>query len=149
MRYFILFLLSLVNFVSCNENNRNINYTAKNYVYFRLDLNTKYARPLLSPAGMVLITDVNRVGETVGANGIAIVRAIDKIDEYYAFDLTCPYDYPNNVSIEIGDADLYCPKCGSRFQVMYGNGAPTNGPANKPLFRYKVVKNGNVLIVSV
>lgn len=147
MRYCILFILSVFVSVSCNRN--SVDYTTKNYVYFRLDLNTQQARALLSPAGIIIVKDVNRIGEYIGQNGVAVVRSIDKTGEYYAFDLSCPYDYPDNVSLNIGDADLYCPKCGSRFQVIYGNGSPTKGPASKPLFRYKVTKHGNVLVVSV
>lgn len=149
MKYTLLFCICVIVLFSCNKSNNYNNYVGRNYVYFTLDLNTKQARPLLSPAGIVLISNTNRFGETIGPNGVAVVKSIDKANEYYAFDIGCPYDYPDKVSLQEGEADLYCPKCGSHFQVIYGSGSPTKGPASKPLVRYKVSKQGNILIVSI
>ncbi len=74
-------------------------------------------------------------------NGVIVYNAGDK---FYAFDRTCPYDYPENVVVESNGSNMAtCPVCGSVF-VFPSMGAPTtDGPATFPLKEYKAYYNPN------
>ena len=74
-------------------------------------------------------------------NGIIIYNAGF---EFYAFDRTCPYDYPQSVIVESnGSNTATCPECGSVY-VFPSMGAPTlDGPATFPLKEYKAYYNPN------
>jgi nitrite reductase/ring-hydroxylating ferredoxin subunit len=73
---------------------------------------------------------------------------------YFAFDFACPFEvkrdirvYPDTNSI----SHVVCEKCGSVFDLSYGNGSPLSGPAldtKQVLKRYRVLKQGDVLYIS-
>ena len=86
---------------------------------------------------------------SLGYGGVVVVHS-SADDNYYAFDLACPYEVLPSVKIEIEDGGLYasCPKCGSRFDISFGSGHPVNGPATGGLRRFTVTPSGNYLIVS-
>lgn len=75
-------------------------------------------------------------------NGVIVYNAGG---EFYAFDRTCPFDYPKSIVV---DADpnsglATCPECGSIF-VFPSRGAPTtSGPSTFPLKEYKAFYNPN------
>ena len=75
-------------------------------------------------------------------NGVIVYNAGDH--QYYAFDCTCPYDYPNSIAVQLtGAATAKCPECGSIY-VLTSSGMPTlSGPATLPLKEYRTFYNVN------
>jgi hypothetical protein len=75
-------------------------------------------------------------------NGVIVYNAGS--DEFYAFDCTCPYDYPNSIKVNSdGDGVATCPQCKSKY-ILQSSGMPTTqGPATFPLKEYKAIYNPN------
>ena len=70
---------------------------------------------------------------------------------YYAFDMACPYEVKNNIRVypdTTGLSRVICEKCGSVFDVSYGNGSPLSGPSKETLKRYRTNLVGDVLYIS-
>ena len=96
-------------------------------IYYNLFLQDARHRALLSPGGIVRITEPSTVQERIGRAGIAVVRSIEQESAFYAFDLQCPEN-----------SRLVCPRCRSAFEVLQGTGRPEEGIAQSPLRRYTV-----------
>jgi len=82
-------------------------------------------------------------------NGVIVYNAGG--NEFFAFDLTCPYDYPESIVVEADPNSglAKCPECGSIY-VFPSSGAPTtSGPASFPLKEYKAYYNPNTGDVNV
>ncbi|MGD2034929.1 MAG: hypothetical protein PVF73_07730 [Bacteroidales bacterium] len=81
-------------------------------------------------------------------NGILVYNAGG---EFYAFDRTCPYDYPESIIVESDGTSgiATCPVCGSVY-VLPSRGAPSlEGPATFPLKEYNAFYNPNTGNVNV
>lgn len=104
-------------------------------VYLHLSLQASAYRPLASPGGMVRITTPTTITERIGYGGVAVVRSLTEM-RFYAYDLACPHEARPAIRVEEYDLQLRCPSCGSTFEVVYGSGAPTSGPARAPLRSY-------------
>lgn len=81
-------------------------------------------------------------------NGVIIYNAGG---EFYAFDRTCPYDYPKSIVVEADPNSglATCPECGSVY-VFPSRGAPTtSGPASFALKEYKAYYNPNTGDINV
>jgi len=82
-------------------------------------------------------------------NGIIIHSGID---EFFAYDRTCPHDYvldESAIKIEIDkSSSLYaiCPKCKTKYGLPV-NGTPVEGPGRYPLKNYKTSYDGRSLQV--
>lgn len=106
-------------------------------VYIERSLYETELQPLSSPGGMVCLIQPRSSGERLGYGGVLIVRSLVE-EQFYAYDLACPYEAPKRTLLEIGDLDAYCPSCSSHYEVLYGSGAPTSGTSLSPLKRYRV-----------
>lgn len=113
-----------------------------------LDLNLASTYPNFNSPNQSL-TFLKRIIETdrIGYGGILVYIGFD--GEFYAFDMCCPYEakptvrvYPN----DIGQA--VCEKCGTVFDIGYGIGNPSSGPAKEVLKRYRANVSGNVLYIT-
>lgn len=124
------------------------------YVNFTLDLLDPEFLPLAAPANYVLVdANTNLIG-IYGAgydgNGIIVYRA--SMDEFYAFDRTCPHDYAiSNTSIAVdtiyGEFYVKCPLCESEY-VLPSFGNPTkDGPSKYPLKNYRTTFDGRFVHV--
>lgn len=81
-------------------------------------------------------------------NGVVVYNGGD---EFYAYDRTCPYDYPESIIVDTDPTSglATCPVCESIY-VLPSRGAPTtDGPASFPLKEYKAYYNPNTGDVSV
>ncbi len=93
--------------------------------------------------------DLNAIGGwkylNAGTKGIIIYRV--STDDFTALERNCPYDPDKNCSlIEVTSVPIAVDSCcGSKFSIV--DGALINGPASQPMYRYQVVKNGDVLHV--
>lgn len=79
-------------------------------------------------------------------NGVVIYR--NSIDEFYAFDATCPQHIDVSTAIKLDDngsgGQATCPHCKTVY-YFYEYGAASKG---YPLKRYSVIKSGNTLFIS-
>lgn len=70
-----------------------------------------------------------------------------------AYDLSCPVERMPDIRVYIDDEtwDAICPVCGSHYNVVEGNGAPTEGPAQiqryalRPYTCYPSVNGGYII----
>jgi len=113
-------------------------------VHLQLNLTTTY--PTFKNSVNQYLLFKKRIYETdyIGYGGILVYSGFD--GEYYAFDIACPYEA--NKDIEVYPNDLgqaVCEKCGSVFDIGYGIGNPSSGPAKEALKRYKTSFSGDVL----
>jgi len=86
-------------------------------------------------------------GKVIGNAGVVIFMVTP--EEYYVFDLICPYEKKISSLVEIEKNDLHCvcPTCGSKFFIAAEYGGILEGPSKWPLYKYKAeVQNGTLNI---
>jgi len=135
---------------SCNKKNDVIPNT---YVNFTLDLNDPEFVNLSAFGGSVTVNSRTNNWGTGAAgfdgNGIIVCYGVD---EFYAYDRTCPHDYVNNsisikVNIDPGNSTIaICPKCGTKYGLTVG-GTPVTGVGRYPLKNYRTSYQGNYVLV--
>ena len=91
-----------------------------------------------------------------GYGGVLLVYGFDFTTQDYApvaYDMSCPVE--NNTSALIAfdedELDAYCSTCGSRYDVMWSAGSPTQGTAvdkKYGLTRYSVTSSNGGYIIS-
>ncbi|MDR0756578.1 MAG: (2Fe-2S)-binding protein [Tannerella sp.] len=144
MKRYILLLCMLM--AACGELENPIpNYP----VHLELDLTTYRDRTLrdVPSSRAYTVKDININIERVGFGGVLVVHATDGL--FYAFDLACPHEANRNTLIEADENILnaICPKCGTKYDIAFGSGAP-NGVSKNYLKRYTIVEAGTRLTVS-
>jgi nitrite reductase/ring-hydroxylating ferredoxin subunit len=150
IRYFLIFLALAVSLSSCNKKNDVIPDT---YVNFTLNLNDPEFVNLNGFGGSVMVgSNTNNWGTAAAGydgNGIIICYGVE---EFYAYDRTCPHDYVNNglsikVTIDPKNSTIaICPKCGTKYGLTVG-GTPASGVGRYPLKNYKTSYVGNYVTV--
>lgn len=150
MKRFILSLFALL-LLGCNS---TFDSSVPDWpVYLELDL-TYEDRALKSPQAykIYLPNNINQATEKTGFGGVLVYHGIDNIgtdNAYYAFDAACPVEHQANVRVEVEEDAIYaiCPKCGSKYELIYGVGNPVEGPATEGLKQYYVDKQGEKLYI--
>jgi len=131
--------------VSCYD---NVISSIPDYpVNLNLDLTTTYPTFRNSVNQFLLFETRIKEYDRVGFGGILVSTGFD--GNYYAFDMACPYEAKYNVRVypnEIGQA--VCESCGSVFDISYGIGNPSTGPATETLKRYRATLSGNILYIN-
>ena len=123
------------------------------YVNFTIDL---YDPEFISLNSIGETVTVNKFTNNFGylaagfaENGILIHSGID---EFFAYDRTCPHDYAHNnltVRIEIDKSSsmfAVCPECKTKYGLP-ANGTPVEGIGRYPLKNYKTSYDGRRLRV--
>jgi len=110
------------------------------YVNFSIDLGSVQYLKLATIGGWVYVTG--------GVNGIIIYH--NSVNEFAAYDRTCPYHPNENNRIYIQTPDnifAYDSVCHSRFSLL--DGLPESGPAKAPLKYYNAdyIEASNMLHV--
>jgi len=87
------------------------------------------------------------IGERAGYGGVLVVH--NMLDEYRAFDRTCPYEANPGITVEVDDEVLHavCPKCGAKYNIGTSPGILSSGPSKHSLRQYNVIINGDKLVV--
>lgn len=81
----------------------------------------------------------------VGYGGVLVYR--DLYNNVHAFDLSCPVEAKRNVKVVLDGIYLNCPTCGEAYDISTGIGNPTKRISYKPLKSYKVMANGERILV--
>ncbi len=145
IRIFFITLALVTVLGSCNKKNDVIPDV---YVDFTLNINDPEFANLNALGGSVTV-DAYTNNWGLGAagfngNGIIIYAGVD---EYFAFDRTCPHDFEvNGASIKVNidpenSTIAICPKCGTRF-ALSSYGTPISGIGRYPLKNYRTSFDG-------
>lgn len=132
-------------------------------VRLRIGLNHE-GRKLLEPLSFMTFTEPILEGDMLGHGGLLVAHHIGTGAEVYsAFDLICPYDWPEKVALlplpekgrdhreyqgEKGTTPLLafqCPKCHTTYDLTFGIGNPVSGPGKHPLIQYRIILYDNTL----
>ncbi len=150
IRFFLITLTLTLALGSCNKKNDVIPDV---YVDFTLDINDPEFVNLSSIGGAVAVgsytNNWGRGAAGYAGDGIIIARGVD---EFYAYDRTCPYDYALDestvkVNIDItGFAKALCPKCSTSYELI-SFGTPASGIGRYPLKNYKTSFDGRYVRV--
>lgn len=100
-----------------------------------LELSLYVHKELLTPGGMLTLTEPRTYADRLGYAGLLIVRSLTE-EQFYAYDLACSYEF-NPTRLELHNGQAVCPKCQSEFDILLSHGAPTYGPAQRPLRTYR------------
>lgn len=144
LHFFYLICIVLTTLSSSCD--RKSNQTIPNvYVSFTINILTdpEFIR-LQAQGNSIAITNITLGLQTLGYNNNGVIVYNAGGYEYYAFDCTCPFDYPSSIKVlSDGDGIATCPQCKSRY-VLQSSGMPsTAGPATIPLKEYKAIYNPN------
>jgi nitrite reductase/ring-hydroxylating ferredoxin subunit len=145
IKYFFISLAFLLLPASC-ENNKN-DVIPNEYIDFRMDITYDIIfRDLLSPGNSVLVSYLTNNWGSYSAgfdsSGIIVYRA--DLDNFFAYDRTCPYDYAIKnkvVRINVDFTEAICPVCSTYYSLPSG-GQPISGPGRYPLKNYKTSYDG-------
>ena len=145
LKYYLLVLILAGSFTGCNDN--VISSIPDFPVYMELNLTSTYPTFRNSVNKYLLFEKGVFVTDRTGFGGILVYTGFD--GEYYAFDLSCPYEAKQNIRVHPNDTgQAVCEGCGSVFDIGYGIGNPSSGKAKETLKRYKAVLNGDILIIT-
>jgi nitrite reductase/ring-hydroxylating ferredoxin subunit len=147
------FLITSVIVIALNSCNKKNDVIPDTYVNFTLDLNDPEFVNLSSFGGSVAVdAKTNNWGSRAsGYNGNGIIICFG-VEEFYAYDRTCPHDYVvNDLSIRVNidpsnSTIAICPKCGTKYGLTVG-GTPASGVGRYPLKNYKTSIQGNSVMV--
>jgi nitrite reductase/ring-hydroxylating ferredoxin subunit len=150
IKLFLIVLTFAITLGSCNKKNDVIPDV---YVDFTLDLYDPQFVDLNAIGGSDTIdARTNNWGSGAAGyngNGIIVSRGVD---EFFAYDRTCPHDYEvNTLSIKVSIdpknfAKAVCPKCHTTYELL-SFGTPASGPGRYPLKNYRTNFDGRFVRV--
>lgn len=145
----LIIILTVVSLTSCKKNKYDV--IPDVYVDFIIDLNDPEFFVLNAATNSKIVTSLtNNWGVRsagYGDNGIIVYRSA--LDEFYAYDRTCPHDYAENglsKKVNVDFLSAICPKCSTSYSLEVG-GTPISGPGKYPLKNYKTSFNGQFIRV--
>jgi hypothetical protein len=105
----------------------------------------------LTPASSLIVTNQMVSTLSLGYNNNGIIVYMHNLNEFSAYDRTCPYHVEESIPVVISENPLYaeCPECHSLYQLWF-DGFPTDkGPSRNPLKKYKTTyyPNSNSLYI--
>lgn len=137
LSFFLILSVSVFILSSCTRDENDV--IPDVYVDFTIDLqNPLFANLTALGSSDTINALTNNWGENAAGydgNGIIVYSGVD---EYFAYDRTCPYDYTvNGLSIKV-DIDFtlaVCPVCGTTYSLS-AFGVPASGAGKYPLKNY-------------
>lgn len=149
LKFFLITLLVFLLMVSCRKDEGDV--IPDVLVDSHIDLNDPQFASLSAIGNHALVdATTNNLGIYAAGydgNGIIIYRA--QLDEFFAYDRTCPWEYSiDQSSIRINVDGIYaiCPECGSNY-ALPSFGTPVSGPSTYPLKVYKTSFDGRFIHV--
>jgi nitrite reductase/ring-hydroxylating ferredoxin subunit len=148
LRFLLITIALMVLICSCNKKQNDV--IPNTIVDFTLNINDPQF-VILSAMGGADTVDArtNNWGSRAAGfdgNGIIIYRGVD---EFYAYDRTCPHDYAvNGLSIKVRIDFIYavCPECKTTY-ALSANGTPASGVGRYPLKNYRTSFDGRYVRV--
>jgi len=144
IKYIVLALIINLSLAGCNDNY----YSSIPDFPVSLDLNLTSTYPTFRNSINQSLTFTKPIFTTdrIGFGGILIYTGFD--GEYYAFDMSCPYEAKQNIRVyPNGLGQAICEGCGSVFDIGYGIGNPSSGKAKETLKRYKTSLSRDILSI--
>jgi len=140
MKHFLLsgILCVILVMVSCSKEETTHPTIPEVVVNFFINPNSTEYLGLNAPGGWEYLTG--------GYRGILIYRL--SIDEFLAFERTCPWDPEEpdaRIEVEESGLTLHCPACNSKYIIL--DGSPYEGPSLYLLKQYRTTYDGNLLYV--
>jgi hypothetical protein len=140
IRYFFISLAFLLLPASC-ENNKN-DVIPDVYVDFTMNISRDVLfRDLTSIGSSVIVNYLTNnwgyISAGYDSSGIIVYRS--NLDEFNAYDRTCPYDYVvknKTVRVNVDFMQAICPVCSTYYELS-SYGSPSAGPGRYPLKNYK------------
>jgi len=144
--FFLIALSFAWNLSSCKKSKNDV--IPDVYVDFTLDLADPEFINLNAVGGTVMVDErTNNFGyRAAGFSGNGIIVHAG-VDEFFAYDRTCPHDYAaagSAIRINIDNSTaLYavCPECKTKYGLPV-NGTPAEGIGRYPLKNYKTSFDG-------
>jgi len=150
IRFFLILAAFTVGISSCNKKNDVIPDVYVNFIFKLTDV--QFSNLTVYGGSVAVDSHTNNWGTAAAGyddHGIIICSGID---EFYAYDRTCPHDYVvNNLSIKVNidpanSMIAICPKCGTKYGLT-NFGTPISGVSRYPLKNYKTSYDGNYVTV--
>jgi nitrite reductase/ring-hydroxylating ferredoxin subunit len=145
LKYFLLIIIFLYFPICCEKNSCDL--IPDTYINITLDL----IHLALGPGQSRIITNTYVGQPSLGFDNNGIIIYCDALDQYFAYDRTCPYHVEESIPIETVNNGMYakCPECGSEFQLWF-SGFPTDASVSEcPLKQLKTTYNPNLNTVHV
>jgi nitrite reductase/ring-hydroxylating ferredoxin subunit len=146
---FFITVLTLFWLISCKKNKNDV--IPDVYVDFYINMSDPAFFSLTAGMNSMIITSsTNNWGSRSAGydnNGIIVYRS--PLDEFNAYDRTCPHDFVTNelsIKVNIDGLNAICPQCSTTY-ALYGMGTPTSGPGRYPLKNYKTSFDGQTVHV--
>jgi nitrite reductase/ring-hydroxylating ferredoxin subunit len=99
---------------------------------------------------VIVTSQTNNYGSRAAGfnnNGIIVYRYT--LDEFKAYDRTCPHDYAVNdlsIKVNVDFIRAICPQCSTFYELAAG-GTPSSGPGRYPLKNYRTSFDGSFVTV--
>ncbi len=150
IRYFFISIVIVLLLFSCKKNKNDVIPDVD--IDFTMDITNDILFTDLAAIGnsVIVTSQTNNWGRYAAGydnNGIIVHRVI--LDEFYAYDRTCPHDYSvdgASIKVNIDFIQAICPRCSTSYSLPTG-GNPISGPGRYPLKNYKTSFNGRYLRV--
>lgn len=148
--FFSAFLVFAAIFSGCKNQNNDV--IPDVYVNFQIDLLYDIEfRDLNAIGNHVIVTSgTNNWGSRAAGydnNGIIVYRSL--MDEFNAYDRTCPYDYAkdrSSVKVNVDFTVAVCPRCSTNY-ALSAFGTAVSGPGKYPLKNYNTSFDGRFISV--
>lgn len=150
LTFFSAFLVFIAFFSGCKNQNNDV--IPDVYVNFQIDLLYDIEfRDLNAIGNHVIVTSAtNNWGSRAAGydnNGIIVYRSL--LDEFNAYDRTCPHDYAkdkSSVKVNVEAFSAICPRCSTEYSLS-SFGIPVSGPGKYPLKNYNTSFDGRYISV--
>ena len=143
MKKKILFILLLALVSSCDDEISSPVPNAE--VNIKLYLNHEDMN-LTGKLSYTVFTSRRKESDKIGYGGVLVINGFGDTPHVnlYAFDLSCPVEVSRTVRlVPDNEGHCVCPKCGTKYDIGYGNGRPVSGEGTSFMRSYRVVNTGN------
>jgi hypothetical protein len=145
LRYILLVGLMCLQLTGCDDTYQSS--IPNFYVNLRLDLASTYPTFKNNPNHYLVFTKPVYATDGVGFGGILVFCGWD--NNYYAFDLACPYEAKQKTIVHPNDiGQAICDSCKTVYDISIGVGNPISGPAKQTLKHYKANLSGDILYIT-
>lgn len=150
IKYFFISLALFLLPASCVNNKNDV--IPDVYIDFTMDISHDILFTDLSSIGGSVIVNylTNNWGSySAGFDSSGIIVYRPNLDEFNAYDRTCPYDYVvkgKSVRVNVDFTQAFCPVC-STYYALSSFGSPVSGPGRYPLKNYKTSFDGRYVRV--